>query len=387
MEWTFAVTAGLEGGVEAGTLLGVGGPDAAAHAGDGALARPRPGGRVEIRAARDGSPALVDGRVAVAHVHAIDGTVDRALGTRAVRGSLRVGGRVSPGGELAATGALRLGGGADRATLRAGGALHIEGDATGSLIAAGALTALRRRLHAPLHDAADDLDALIAMVGQLRSAGAGRAATVDPARVIPLLAAARFDGLTAHLEEAQALLAAAGRAWPGLCSGLAAEVGAAHRALVVPELLDQPLARLSAAAGFLAAAVPARRPVMDAGVRVASASACVIAAPGSLRLSGAGATGCEIDIGGDLTAMGRGGAIRGGSARVGGRVRARELSRGCGGLRIEITDPRGNDDLLCADVVEAGVEVIVRGQPIRFDRRCTGVRIGLGEGRPVLLAA
>lgn len=123
-------------------------------------------------------------------------------------------------------------------------------------------------------------------------------------------------------------------------------------------------------------------------MRVAAAHGCSIEAPGALRLTGAGATGCDIDVGGDLTAMGRGGAIRGGSARVGGRVRAHELSgHGGAGLRIEITDARGLDDLLCADVVEAGVEVIVRGQSVRFDRRATDVRIGVGEGRPVLVAA
>ena len=387
MEWTFAVTAGPEGGVEAGTLLGTGGTDAAAHAGDGAVALARAGGLVEIRAARDGAPVLVNGRVVVAHMHAIEGNVDRTLGTRAVRGSLRVGGHVVPGGELGATGALRLEGGADRATLRAGGELHIEGRTTGAVLAGGALTALRRRLHAPLRDVAAELDALIAMVEQVRAAGAGRGA-VDPARVIRLLCAERFDGLADRLEEAHVLLTAAGRTWPGLCGELSAETGAAHRALAAPERLSDPLARLSAAAGFVAAAVPPRRPAMESGVRVGMAHACSIRTPGSLRLTGAGATDCDIDVGGDLIAMGRGGAIRGGSARVGGRVRARELSGRSGtGLRIEITDTAGHDDLLCADVVEAGVEVIVRGQPVRFDRRCTDVRIGVGEGRPVLLAA
>ena len=178
MEWTFAVTAGPEGGVEAGTLLGTGATDAAAHAGDGAVALVRAGGLVEIRAARDGAPVLVDSRVAVAHMHAIEGNVDRTLGTRAVRGSLRVGGHVVPGGELGATGALRLEGGADRATLRAGGELHIEGRTTGAVLAGGALTALRRRLHAPLRDVAAELDALIAMVEQVRAAGAGRGGSI-----------------------------------------------------------------------------------------------------------------------------------------------------------------------------------------------------------------
>jgi len=384
VEWTFAVTAGPDGGVEAGTLLGVGGAEAAAHAGDGAVARQRPGDRVEIRAARDGAPVLAGGGVVVAPTHTIEGNIDRSEGLRTVRGSLSVTGRVSPGGELAATGSLRLEGGADRAALRAGGELDIEGRVTGAVLAAGALTALRRRLHAPLHDVADDIDALVAMAGQVRAA----AGQVDVARVIRLLSAERFDGLADRLDEAHSLLTAAGRAWPGLCAELTAETGAAHRALAVPELLGDPLARLAAAAGFLGAAVPSRRPATEAGVRVAAAHGCSIETPGALRLTGAGATGCDIDVGGDLTAMGRGGAIRGGSARVGGRVRAHELSgHGGAGLLIEITDAHGLDDLLCADVVEAGVEVIVRGQSVRFDRRATDVRIGVGEGRPVLVAA
>ena len=56
--WTQALRGGAPADVEAGTLLGVGRASAADLVGEGAVAVARPGGRVEIRAARDGVPAL-----------------------------------------------------------------------------------------------------------------------------------------------------------------------------------------------------------------------------------------------------------------------------------------------------------------------------------------
>ncbi len=341
MEWTSAVIAGPSGGVEAGTLLGIGDAGAAGLAGAGAVALERPGGRVELRAARDGAPALEDGRVVVAGVHCLEGNIDRMLGNRAVRGALRIGGHVSPGGALAATGSIRVAGSIDRSSLRAGAELHIEGRATAAVLAAGSLTALRRRLHAPLRGVAQEIDALVAMAGQMRGGGS-RAVDAPPARLIRFLCGERFDALEERLTEAYELLASAGRAWPGLCTELTAEVDAARRAITGPEQLADPLARLGAAAGFLAAAVADRRPAMEAGIRLGMAHSCAIETAGPLRLTGAGATDCEIEVGGDLVALGRGGAIRGGTARVGGRVRVRELS-GRGGAGLQDRDHRHPD--------------------------------------------
>jgi hypothetical protein len=97
---------------------------------------------------------------------------------------------------------------------------------------------------------------------------------------------------------------------------------------------------------------------------------------------------CDLDVGGDLHAVGPGGGVRGGTLRAGGRVRAAELaSRPGAPLRIVLDGAGAADDALAADVVGAGVEVTAGGATLRFDRRRTGVRVALAGGRPVLAAA
>ena len=383
VRWTHAAAEPPSCGVEAGTLLGFGGQAAADLAGDGAVAVARSGGRVELRAARDGVPALHGNGVTVERAHEIAGDADREAGHRAVCGSLRVRGRVAPGRTLGATGPMRVEGEIDRAVVRAGGELTVDGSARGAALAGGALSALRRQLHVPLDGLAEDIDDLLALIDQLMRSPRSRGA-VSPARAIRVLCADRFDGIGPRLARARGLVAAAQRDWPGLAAGLAAELEAADRAIRGPERLADPLAHLGRAAGFLAAAVPSRRPLADAGIRIGAARDCAIESPGSLRLTGSGAVGCEIAVGGDLIATASSGIVRDGAVRVGGRVRAREISCSHGGrMSVVIGDAAAGDDLLRADVVTAGVEVVVGGRSIRFERRSTGVRVVLRNGLPV----
>ena len=79
----------------------------------------------------------------------------------------------------------------------------------------------------------------------------------------------------------------------------------------------------------------------------------------------------------------------GGTLRVGGRVRVRELAS-----RAEraAADRPGRDAAPSTTCwwptwSGAGVEVTAGGATLRFDRRRTGVRVGLAGGRPVLAAA
>ncbi len=383
VQWTPAAQEAPGCGVEAGTLLGLGGHAAADLAGDGAVAIARPGGRVELRAARDGVPAIHEDGVTVDRAHEIAGDADCAADDRAVCGSLRVGGQVAPGRALTATGPLRVEGAVDRAVIRAGGELTVEGRAQGAVLAGGTLSSLRRRLQDPLQGLAGEIDDLLAMIAQLMDSPRSRGA-VDPARAIRALRASRFEDLEPRLGRARTLVTAAQRDWPGLTAGLAAELEAADRAIRGPERLADPLAHLSRASGFLAAAVPSRRPLTDAGVRVGAARGCVIDTPGPLRLTGQGAVECEITAGGDLIAMASNGVVRDGSVRVGGRVRVRELSATQGRrMSVVIDGVRADDDLLRAGTVTAGVEVTAAGRVIRFDRRCTDVRIVLRDGIPV----
>jgi hypothetical protein len=84
-------------------------------------------------------------------------------------------------------------------------------------------------------------------------------------------------------------------------------------------------------------------------------------------------------------AAGSGGVIRCGLVRVGGRVRARELDGREGArLRLGLDDLRAGEDLLRADVVQAGVDIVVGREVLRFDRRRAGVRMLVAGGRVVL---
>ena len=388
MQWTAAVTAEPRAGVEAGTLLGSGPRHAADLAGEGTIALARPGGRVEVRAARDGLPSLLPDGAAVAPLQAQMDDGDRADGDRVVLGALRVTGHIAPGMDLRATGPVRVEGNIDRSEIRAGGELRVDGRAGGAHLVGGSLVDLRGRVFTPLRGVALEIDALVGLVDQLVGESARRGAGVAPALAIRTLAAARFADLEQRLARALGMIVAARRSWPGLCDGLAAAVAAAHRAVAEPETAADPLARLTAAAGFLAAAVPPRRPRPDVGIRLPAATGCSIETAGTLRFVGSGARDCDIVVGGDLIAMGTGGAIRGGTATVGGRVRVREISGREGSLaRVVLDGSRASDDeVLSVGVLGPGVEVVVGGTPMRFDRKCADVRIGVAGGRPILQA-
>ncbi len=389
--WIPALAAGDPADVEAGTLLGVGCRWAADRVGDGAVAVLRPDGRVEVRAARDGVPTLCPDGVVVGRRHEQPGGKDGV-----VRGSLRVDGHIGPGRALRATGPMRVEGDVDRAELRAGGELQLEGRATGADLSGGVLAALRMRLHEPLRGMADELDALVLVAGNLVAAASARGRTISVARALRALCEGRHADVEGRLAAARAEVAAARRTWPEGCAGLAAALEVAHDAVAGLEVAAggpvDPLGDLLAAAGFLAAAMPSRRAVAPVGVRVRAAVRCTIATAGPLRLLGSGAVDCDLDVGGDLQAVGPGGGVRGGSIRAAGRVRAGELAARSGApLRIALDAAAiaggTADDVLVADVVDAGVEVTAGGATLRFDRRRTDVRVGLAGGRPVLAAA
>ncbi|MGE0027591.1 MAG: hypothetical protein AB7O78_12550 [Thermoleophilia bacterium] len=385
--WIPALAAGDPADVEAGTLLGVGSHGAADRVGDGAIAVLRPGGRVEVRAARDGVPSLSPDGVVVGRRHERPGVTDGV-----VRGALRVEGHIGAGRALRATGPMRVEGDVDRAEVRAGGELHLEGRATGADLSGGALAALRMQLHDPLRGMAGQLDDLVLAAANLLAAASARGRVISPARALRALAEGRHAGLEERLAGARAEVAAARRVWPEGCAGLAAALEVAHEAVAGAEVEAggpvDPLGDLLAAAGFLAAAMPSRRAVAPVGARVRAAVGCTIATAGPLRVLGSGATDCDLDVGGDLHAVGPGGGVRGGTVRVAGRVRVGELaSRRGAPLRIALDAGGTADDVLVADVVGAGVEVAAGGRTLRFDRRRTGVRVGLAGGRPVLAAA
>jgi hypothetical protein len=380
--WTPATEAEPPVAVEAGTLLAVAAPGEV-NAGEGVVEVAR-AGAAELRAARDGTPRREGDGVSVEPMEVIDGPVDRAVGDREVRGALRVEGPVGPGRRLGSTAGLLVAGPVDRAVLQAGGPLVLEGRAAGAVLRAGDVSEMRRGLREALSGAPEELAALARLAAQLAEAAGERGAAVAAARVVETLRDHRFPGLTERLARAEMVLATARRSRPGLAPALALELASARATLADPGRGPDPVARLDGAAAVLAAALAMPPSATPAGIRLDVAHDSRIACPGTLRLTGAGAIGCEISVGGDLLAVAPGGGVRGGAVSVGGRLRAGELCGRRGApLRVDLGDRRAPGELLAADVAD-GVEVVVGDAVVRIDRRRRDLRIVLEAGRLVV---
>lgn len=348
---------------------------------EGVVAVPGDDGSVELRAARDGV-LRADG--AVAGAARVEGDLDRSAGAVTGPGGLLVEGHVAAGSAVAVTGSVRVAGMVDRAELRAGEELSVEGRAVASVLAAGAAGALRASLRRPLEGVGEELLRLARQAEQLLRAAAGRPGAPAPAAAVGALVAGRFPDLSARLERADRALREARRRWPGLRDGLAGAVALARACLEDP---GRPglVAELAAAGRWIAVAAPGGRGGAVAGMRLGSAHGCAIASAGPVRFLGAGAGDCDIEAGGDVVAMREGAVIRGGTIRAGARVLARELAgRERAPLVVVLADPGPAAELLRAEVVQAGVEVRVGGEVVRFDRRRTGVRLGVAGGRVVI---
>lgn len=112
------------------------------------------------------------------------------------------------------------------------------------------------------------------------------------------------------------------------------------------------------------------------------AHSCEITAAGTLWILGSGATDCDIDVAGDLIGAGPQSAIRSGLVQVGGRLQVGELAGREGArLRVVMTGARATEELVAADVVHPGVEIVACGELLRFDRRHDAVRISVHDGR------
>ncbi|WP_217923014.1 FapA family protein [Miltoncostaea oceani] len=370
--------------VEAGTLLAVVPPGAAGTAGAGVLALARPEGGVELRAARDGVPAVAGGVVAIDPRHVTGDARDRG-DDHDVWGALLVEGHVGAGREVGATGPVRVTGMVDRAHVRAGGELTVEGRASGARLAAGGVARMRRSLDGALAGVPDDLLVLAALARQLVAAADRRGAPAAPGRAVAALRDGRFADLDDRLAAAERVVASARRSWPGLVPAMVSELAAARAVLAAPTGVPDPVARLAGAGAFLRAATTVRPAPEPPGIRLAAARDASIDCAGPLRLTGAGATGCEITAGGDVTAVASGGAILGGTLRVGGRLRAATLGgRGDTPLRVEMTGARPVRDLVRAAVAHPGVEIRIGRETVRIDRRRHDLRIALEPGRVVV---
>ena len=203
----------------------------------------------------------------------------------------------------------------DRAEVRAGGELHLEGRATGADLSGGAVAALRMRLHEPLRGMAADLDELVLVACNLLAAASARGRTISPARALRAICEGRHSGCGGAAGARPGRGGGARRAWPEGCAGLAAALAAAHAAVTRAGGAGRPAGRpdrrrrLPGRGGAVAPGGGA------GGGPGAGGGACAIATAGPLRLLGAGAVDCDLDVGGDLHAVAP--AAASGAARCG----------------------------------------------------------------------
>lgn len=339
--------------------------DIAGLIGPGVIAVVPPGGRPEVRAARDGTPGWDDGRITVRGVHEVDGDLTgehELLGGAAVRGNVRA------GTHLRATGGIQIEGVIERSEVIAGGVLDIDGHAFGAELRAGGADAVRAALRRPLATLPDRLEDLAADA----SFGRGDAARRE---AVATLVAGPYADLPPLLRAAEEDLVQMRAGWPNLLPSVAEALTCGRRAVIGAASVDDPVRDLIRAAAVLRAAGASGRAAEPGALRVRRLDGCSVTAHGSVQISGPGARNCHMRIQGDLFCMADGSEIVGGDIRVRGRVRVRELAaRNNAPLRIEVGEAGGGEPLR-ADVVQAGVDLVVGGRVHRFARREKDVRV------------
>jgi hypothetical protein len=112
--------------------------------------------------------------------------------------------------------------------------------------------------------------------------------------------------------------------------------------------------------------------------------ACTIEASGSLVVNGTGTFNCDVFVAGDLVCEAEGATIRGGQAKVGGRVRLNELGAPGGSkIVVELEGKTTTEERLTAKIVNEGVKVICNGVEVGFDARRVNLTVGVDDEKHV----
>jgi len=355
--------------------------DAPLAAGMGTVRELAEDGTLHLLAGVDGRPAAAGAMVVVEERITLAGDVDVSTGDVDVLASLVVTGSVEEGRVVRVKHELEIVGGIDHADVEAGGSLTITGSCVHSRLRAGGRQAVLVKLLTALGDAPEELEVMAAIVDQLTEAAAARGAELKPGAALLALLEGQFAHVRVRFHEARGVIRThvAGTFEPAVEEAVAA-VDHVVDGLGVHEL--ESTAQLRGLVGQLNLHVAAmRRQVADpAEVRVAYLQACDLEASGSLILTGQGVFNSEIFVGGDLSCDAPTSTLRGGRARVNGRVHVHELG-GSGGSRIEVVleGPTTVPDRLVADIVHNGAHVYAGPVEFEFDEPSRDVRIGADE--------
>jgi hypothetical protein len=331
-----------------------------------------PPGAPELVTSRPGRPAWTDGRPAVQPV--VVAVADRGEGpfTAHVHGSLDLEGELMPGSEVTASRALRVTGRAERSVLAAARALTLRGSYRECDLRAGLAAAHAARLMG----IAGDIDARIVELADetrlLMATAAHRGTAVTADRVLTGLVARRQPTLPAEIEAAATAARAIRRVEPLLPAAVADAMDEAAALLADPgpdgaDRLDRAGRLLGLQVAMLATLANPGRSLVE---RI---DQCGLVVAGDLVITEP-AVRCEIDVRGELTAIGRHAALRGGAVRVGGVLRANEIGH-CT-VRSDVRDGL----VLTAAVVAAAVELEAAGQLATLPATPGGVRVGVRHG-------
>jgi hypothetical protein len=235
--------------------------------------------------------------------------------------------------------------------------------------------------HAAVHAArllgiAGDIDArLVALADETRlllAAAEARGTPVPPERVLAGLVARRQPTLRAEIDAAATAARAIRRVEPLLPAAVADALEEAGHLLAAPG--PDAAGRLTRAGRLLSLQVAALGALSHPGRSLAERlDHCTLAVAGDLVVTGT-AVRCALDVRGELTAVGRHAAVRGGEVRVGGVLRAREI--GHAHVHSDVRD----GPVMSASVVAGAVELEVAGQLATLPATPAGVRVSLRHG-------
>jgi uncharacterized protein len=377
---------GTDGMTVLGAVLSAPPPkDPALEAGDGARAVDCEDGVTEVRATIDGRPFVKGAAVGVSERVILGGDVGVETGDVKVFGSLEITGSVEEGRSVWVSKDLTVAGEVQRATVQAGAGLTVGQAAVHSTLRAGGPLAVYSKALAAFDGGDEEFLAFAKLTRTLVETAAAKGQDAPPGKVAFTVLQSHSKALPPKIAKAREILFAHDKAEVG--ETLLGAFEAAFRvtdglgAHGIPSLL-----MLDKIAEALTSHVEKMRSAIEqpASLKVGYIQGCEVEASGSLIITGGGTFNCEIFAGGDFISEGANSTVRGGTTRVGGRVRVNEIGApGSAKVTIQLEGKTTDPDRLTANVIHEGAVVICNGTHIGFDARRVNLSVGVDDEKRV----
>lgn len=377
---------GVDGMTVLGAVLSAPPPkDPPFEAGVGARVVECDDGVTEMRATIDGRPFVKGAVVGVDEKVVLGGDVGVETGDVKVFGSLEITGGVEEGRSVWASKDLSIGGEVQRATVQAGAGLTVGQAALHSTLRAGGPLAVYSKALAAFDGGEEEFAAFAGLTRRLVDAATANGQEAPAGKVAFTVLQSRMKDLPKKIGTAREILFAHDKMEVG--ETLLGAFEAAFRvtdglgAHGIPSLavLDKIAEALAIQTGKMRAAIE-----QPASVKVGYMQGCEVEASGSLIITGGGTFNCDVFAGGDLICEGATATIRGGTARIGGRVRANEIGApGSAKVIVQLEGKTTTPDRLTANAIHEGAVVICNGQHIGFDARRVNLSVGVDDEKRV----